>query len=78
MLWNADNFDNTNNVRIIIGKSVITGARATLMPDRISCRSVSEIKSVRSGPGENPADNPSTVPTVKKYNIVISFESNTP
>jgi hypothetical protein len=53
-----------NKVTIIIGKSVIIGARATLTPDFISCRRVSDITRVRRGPGAKPADKPRTVPMV--------------
>jgi len=44
---------------------VIKGAKATLIPDFISCLRVSEITSVKRGPGAKPADKPSTVPIVK-------------
>lgn len=36
-LWKLDNFTNMNKVKMIIGKSVIIGARATLKPAFILC-----------------------------------------
>jgi hypothetical protein len=65
ILWNSDNFDNPNKVNRIIGRSVIMGATATLTPALISCCRVSEMTSVRSGPGAKPAESPRTIPIIK-------------
>ena len=65
MLWKSDNSDKMNRVKIIIGKSVIIGARATLIPDLISCCSVSVMTSVKRGPGAKPADKPKRIPAFK-------------
>jgi len=62
MPWKCVSFDKTYRVIRTMGKSVIIGARATLMPDFIPCCKVSEITRVNNGPGANPADKPSTVP----------------
>jgi len=68
-LWNPDSFTNMNNITMIIGKSVMIGAKATLIPALILCRRVSEITRVRSGPGAKPADRPNIDPMVKKFTI---------
>lgn len=65
MLWKSDNFAKMKKVNTIIGKSVIIGAKATFTPAFMSCRSVSEIIRVKSGPGAKPADKPKTIPISK-------------
>ncbi len=47
------------------------GARETFTPALTPCCNVSDITRVNSGPGENPADMPRTIPDIKKANMLF-------
>lgn len=59
----------TNNVNAMIGASVKRGAEAILKPSNLLCFSVSEMTSVRVGPGVIPDEMPNTIPEIKIANI---------
>jgi hypothetical protein len=59
-------FEAIKSVKRIIGRSLIIGARATLIPDLTPCCRDSEITSVRSGPGAKPAERPNMIPIIRK------------
>ena len=63
--YNCENLEKINSVINITGKSVIKGTNAIFDPSVLLCCKVSEITSVRRGPGDNPADNPNMAPMVK-------------
>ena len=63
-------------VRIImedktIGMSVTSGAMATLTPSLIPCLMVSEITSVKRGPGVIPLLSPNIMPEMRNVNNVV-------
>ena len=53
---------------IIMGRSVIKGATATLKPSFLLCLNVSDMTSVSRGPGDIPAVSPKKAPIVKNDN----------
>ena len=59
-----------------MGKSVMNGAIATFIPSLTPCCRACEITRVVRGPGENPADNPKTIPVVRKKSITAFFSSS--
>ena len=67
-----DNFDIMKKVKSTIGRSVTTGAKATLIPALILCWMVSEITRVRSGPGAIPAESPNMIPAIRN-SVIFHF-----
>jgi len=66
-LCKPDNFADRKSVKKIIGKSVISGASAILMPDFMPFCNDSETRSTKRGPGEKPADIPKIMPMTIKF-----------
>jgi hypothetical protein len=61
----CDSRDKISEVKRIIGRSVISGATATLIPSFLLCLRVSVITSVSKGPGDIPALNPKKAPMIR-------------
>lgn len=54
----------------MIGRSVINGETATLIPALLLCLSVSVITSVSKGPGDIPAASPRNAPVNANFMII--------
>jgi len=55
-----------------IGMSVTSGAMATLTPSLIPCLTVSEITSVRRGPGVIPLLSPNIIPDMRNVSDAVT------
>ena len=68
---NCDNAEKIKYVIRIIGRSVMSGANAILMPSFLLCFKVSVMTSVSNGPGDIPAVSPKNAPM-----SIIATEGN--
>jgi len=65
-MLNCERWDSSSVIKRMMGRSVIRGAMATLMPAFILCARVSDITSASKGPGAMPAESPKIAPAIKK------------